>query len=926
MVQLIADSTRKKTSRRRPKAQPDARTLAPMKERISDLAWAGRHAQAIEQASSALTLTGLGVENRIDLLDLRAESFIAQGDLERARADADAMLELADRTRTPAFKAQARNRLAVVQMRKGELKAAVASATAALKAARQSKQVSLEAMSLFRLAEAQFRHRADLQQAARNALRASELFHALGRPADEGRALWAVASARSAQGEASASNKAANAALALCRQAGDLYGAGNARNILAHNEADFAVQLRLLRQALADFEAAGYVERQGIITGNLGVTYRDIGLYRNARRLLLKAGAIYRRIGARATHGLTLGPLAEVEIALGHFDDARKYVVESVELGQMAGERLIVATAPVVEGRLALVQGNAAAALTHFKRAAQLTEDDGLAAVAINALTGVGQASLALDKPRAALTATRRATELHRAHDLAALDGMSRPLLWWRHSQVLQANKQTQAAREALETAYRFMVEGIVSLSDEGLRRNYLNKIEWHREIVRAWIKDARKRRLSPQRRAAHLAGEANLREPFERLVDTGLRLNELRSAEELHEFLIDEATELSGAERVLLVLETPQGLRLAGSLLPRGEDAQALLREVTPALMEVRRTRAASLTYSPEAADELDQRSRVIAPLIAQRQLLGYLYVDIDGAFGRLRESDRDLLGMLASQAAVALDNAQWSQDLEQKVEERTLELTASNANLEQRNAELAIINSIQQGLAAELDFQAIVDLVGDKLREVFSTPDLGIRWYDEKTNLSHYLYAYEHGKRLTIAPRPPTPGGLFETMRRTRQPLVLNTAADYARMPGGTRPRHGRQQIADFRSDHQQRPRARNDRDRKLRARERLRRVRAAPAHHDRGLAGHRARERAAVRRDAAAAQGDRAARRRAGGHQPHPAGPRGRARLPGDRRSGRRQAARGLRHCATSASAGTTRRPTWSTTCTHTSTASG
>ena len=74
-----------------------------------------------------------------------------------------------------------------------------------------------------------------------------------------------------------------------------------------------------------------------------------------------------------------------------------------------------------------------------------------------------------------------------------------------------------------------------------------------HREIVGAWLKDARKRRLSPQQRAAHLAGEANLREPFERLVDTGLRLNELRSAAELHEFLIDEATELSGAERVLL-------------------------------------------------------------------------------------------------------------------------------------------------------------------------------------------------------------------------------------------------------------------------------------------------------------------------------------------------------------------------------------
>ena len=57
-------------------------------------------------------------------------------------------------------------------------------------------------------------------------------------------------------------------------------------------------QLKLLNLALADFEAAGYVERQGVVTANLGITYRQLGLYRRARRLVLKADEIYRRIGA----------------------------------------------------------------------------------------------------------------------------------------------------------------------------------------------------------------------------------------------------------------------------------------------------------------------------------------------------------------------------------------------------------------------------------------------------------------------------------------------------------------------------------------------------------------------------------------------------------------------------------------------------
>ncbi len=98
-----------------------------------------------------------------------------------------------------------------------------------------------------------------------------------------------------------------------------------------------------------------------------------------------------------------------------------------------------------------------------------------------------------------------------------------------------------------------------------------------------------------------------------------------------------------------------------------------------------------------------------------------------------------------------------------------------------QERVAELQIINSIQQGLAAELDFQAIIDLVGDKLSEVLNTGDLGIQWYDEKANLIHYLYVFEKGERLSILPIPPTPGGQFETMRKTRQPIVWNTPADF-------------------------------------------------------------------------------------------------------------------------------------------------
>ncbi len=69
--------------------------------------------------------------------------------------------------------------------------------------------------------------------------------------------------------------------------------------------------------------------------------------------------------------------------------------------------------------------------------------------------------------------------------------------------------------------------------------------------------------------------------------------------------------------------------------------------------------------------------------------------------------ESDVRLLQTLANSMSVALENARLFDETQRLLKET-----------EQRNAELAVINSIQQGMAAELNFQAIVDLVGEKLR----------------------------------------------------------------------------------------------------------------------------------------------------------------------------------------------------------------
>ncbi|MEO6746610.1 MAG: GAF domain-containing protein, partial [Caldimonas sp.] len=271
------------------------------------------------------------------------------------------------------------------------------------------------------------------------------------------------------------------------------------------------------------------------------------------------------------------------------------------------------------------------------------------------------------------------------------------------------------------------------------------------------------------------------LRRPFERLVNIGLRLNELRSERELHAFLIDKALELSGAQRVLLVLDTDHGLRIAGSMLPRGEDPVELLNAVEAWLVESRRTRSASLRHGPHGAAAIDQRSCLVAPLIAQGELLGYLYADVEGASGRFGDADRELLALLAAQAAVALANARFIASLGTEVAQRAVEARSAQAQADRRASELSVIHSIQQGAAEELSFQAIVDRVGDKLRELFDTGDIHIVYADSE-GVVETPYAYQHGERVQIAAtRPNREGPMYKTLVAGR-PVVANSAADMA------------------------------------------------------------------------------------------------------------------------------------------------
>jgi GAF domain-containing protein len=156
--------------------------------------------------------------------------------------------------------------------------------------------------------------------------------------------------------------------------------------------------------------------------------------------------------------------------------------------------------------------------------------------------------------------------------------------------------------------------------------------------------------------------------------------------------------------------------------------------------------------------------KSLVRVPIINADRMLGTItieYYERESAFG---ESDVRLLMTVASSMGIALENARLFDETQRLFKES-----------EQRAAELAIINSVQQGLAAELDFQSIIDLVGDKIAEIFGTQGMSIALHDPQTNLLTMPYFLEHGKRFPIEPKV-LRSGLSAHVINMRQPLVIN------------------------------------------------------------------------------------------------------------------------------------------------------
>ena len=156
------------------------------------------------------------------------------------------------------------------------------------------------------------------------------------------------------------------------------------------------------------------------------------------------------------------------------------------------------------------------------------------------------------------------------------------------------------------------------------------------------------------------------------------------------------------------------------------------------------------------------DTMSWLGVPIIGANRVIGAIGLESVQAHA-FSEADERLLATLATSMGVALENARLFDETKRLLTET-----------DERAAELAIINGVQQGLATKLDMQAMYDLVGDKIQEIFDTQVVDIGIVDWEADQIHFPYTIERGVRFPDQPIPIM--GMRRHALQTRTPLLIN------------------------------------------------------------------------------------------------------------------------------------------------------
>lgn len=197
----------------------------------------------------------------------------------------------------------------------------------------------------------------------------------------------------------------------------------------------------------------------------------------------------------------------------------------------------------------------------------------------------------------------------------------------------------------------------------------------------------------------------------LERILYLSCRMAETRDLGPLLVYAVDVALELFHAEQGYLILRRPDGSlefpvrrRSDGQTLEQPEISYKVLARV---LNEGKPVATANALGEPELKStsvmDLQLRSLMCVPLIAHQEIIGALYLDNRWQKGMFNTTDLNFLQLFANQVAVSIENARLVDELEARVQARTVELQQTNDHL--RNEIIERQRAEQQLVAMQME-----------------------------------------------------------------------------------------------------------------------------------------------------------------------------------------------------------------------------
>ncbi len=266
---------------------------------------------------------------------------------------------------------------------------------------------------------------------------------------------------------------------------GEAMSLGNL-GMIAEIKGDFAEAMAHFKQVRAIFQDIGDRGSEARAWAHMGKTAVIQGAYDQGHVYYQKALDIYQEIDNQQGEGWVMQIMASLLNKMGDYEEAIGYSREAIKITQASGARSMEGGVWTVMACGLANQGKLEEAAEAYQMGLEIRRDLGEQSMVMESLSGLAQVAI---KQSESLHAKDLVEEILLYILDTPIEGTDEPMeIYSTCYQVLRANQDSRADK-VLATAHELLHERAAKISDEDMRRSYLENVVPHREIVREFAR-----------------------------------------------------------------------------------------------------------------------------------------------------------------------------------------------------------------------------------------------------------------------------------------------------------------------------------------------------------------------------------------------------------------------------------------------------